>query len=973
MRFTRYASRTPISRCRLPGVCLTLAAGIWLLGGGIHPAQAASYRQQNQTFSLDVESRYVAVELDMATATPIDLRRNLAAEGFLEAKLIRHAVGRNRLIYQVTTNRADAETLKVLRTTPGVRAARRLYYLGNRTSALVPTDRIVLRPKGGVADTRIRELAALHKCEVVRTMGLGTTMYVLRLLDETDTDAVGVSARLMDSGIVEFAHADFLAEKKLHRVAIQDPLFHYQWHLENLGQTGGSPGADIKAVEAWDLTDGSGAIVAVLDDAIDWKHPDLVDNVVARYNFIWDDDDPTPTRPYPDVYCLANCDDPANWVLCYDDPCQYMSCWGMDAHGTCTAGLAVARANEVGVRGVAPMAGLVAEAMLNAGLVETAEAFYFAERNGAQVCSNSWGFVDPLFVPDVVVTAVNDIAVNGRGGKGVLVMFSSGNGSTRIDKDNYLAALPDVMAIGATLKDDVLTCYSSFGPQQSVVAPGGGSFFGYNLDPLAERCYEADMATTDVTAGRFPPDFEFPDVPQCLDRAQSGYLGLQGYNPPPPPGAGLMEYATNFADVYYSYRFNGTSAACPVAAGVAALVFSAAPDLPAEVVRAVIEHTADKVHAEGAGYDPVTGHSTRYGHGRVNAFRAVQAVQNGRTWPAPVRNVRNDSRGYRVYFDWTNPLHDVASVMVVRSQGPLTFAPIDGEVYTVGQQVAPNTIVVANDLSTSYWDDGIGVDGVYNYAIFVKNGINHYSWGTRTTSNVQTVDQAPLASISASTTAGQAPLSVLFSGGAIDPQKRSIDTYAWDFGDASTGEGPTIWHTYRTPGTYMVKLTATNSAGYSGVATTFINVTGSSGSTASFSVVLSAGPPAGSPALSVPFTVSTTGAAAQSYTWDFGDGSTPELTTVGSTTHAYAAAGSYTARVTVTDVTGASRTAVTTVQVGTTGEAGPAREVADGTNGTADTPAPPALCGAGATPTLIVSAMLLAAVRIAGRRGRARP
>src|SRR5690242_14620378 len=62
-------------------------------------------------------------------------------------------------------------------------------------------------------------------------------------------------------------------------VAPNDPLYdQYQWNLRQ-----------IHAPEAWDLTTGSGTVVvAVLDTGVSFTHPDLVNKVVAGYDFIND-------------------------------------------------------------------------------------------------------------------------------------------------------------------------------------------------------------------------------------------------------------------------------------------------------------------------------------------------------------------------------------------------------------------------------------------------------------------------------------------------------------------------------------------------------------------------------------------------------------------------------------------------------------------------------------------------------------
>ena len=56
-----------------------------------------------------------------------------------------------------------------------------------------------------------------------------------------------------------------------------DPWYPQQWHLENIGQSGGKIDADVDAPEAWAITRGSnGIVVAVLDTGINFKHPEFV-------------------------------------------------------------------------------------------------------------------------------------------------------------------------------------------------------------------------------------------------------------------------------------------------------------------------------------------------------------------------------------------------------------------------------------------------------------------------------------------------------------------------------------------------------------------------------------------------------------------------------------------------------------------------------------------------------------------------
>jgi thermitase len=73
-----------------------------------------------------------------------------------------------------------------------------------------------------------------------------------------------------------------------------DTHFVSQWHLRNTGQSGGTVGADIDAVRAWDLETGStSVIVAVLDTGIDSDHPEFVGRIAPNgFDFVNEDANP---------------------------------------------------------------------------------------------------------------------------------------------------------------------------------------------------------------------------------------------------------------------------------------------------------------------------------------------------------------------------------------------------------------------------------------------------------------------------------------------------------------------------------------------------------------------------------------------------------------------------------------------------------------------------------------------------------
>src|SRR5919197_2200980 len=76
---------------------------------------------------------------------------------------------------------------------------------------------------------------------------------------------------------VLYAEPDYVRRKD---AVPNDPRYAELWALKNKGQSGGTPGADIRAEAAWDVTTGSRqVVVGVVDEGVDINHPDLQANV----------------------------------------------------------------------------------------------------------------------------------------------------------------------------------------------------------------------------------------------------------------------------------------------------------------------------------------------------------------------------------------------------------------------------------------------------------------------------------------------------------------------------------------------------------------------------------------------------------------------------------------------------------------------------------------------------------------------
>ncbi len=138
-------------------------------------------------------------------------------------------------------------------------------------------------------------------------------------------------------------------------------------------------------------------------------------------------------------------------------------------------------------------------------------------------------------------------------------------------------------------------------------------------------------------------------------------------------------------------------------------------------------------------------------------------------------------------------------------------------------------------------------------------------------------------------------------------------SYAWDFGDGSSGSGIVTAHTFTSTGNKLVTLTMTDVIGAIATTTRTVTVAASAPPTVNISVSPTGSRPAGttlnfdgsgSAAVAV-------GATIVDYTWNWGDGTANS--SGAQATHAFGAAGTYVVRLTVRDSLG--RTATTTVSV----------------------------------------------------------
>jgi thermitase len=276
-------------------------------------------------------------------------------------------------------------------------------------------SRIIVMPRAGLSEVDLASVLRVHGGKPTR-------------IGQSGLFIVDLPAQASEKAVVEaLAHNPHLKFAELDRrgsinAVWNDPYLGSEWHLSKIG-----------APTAWDVSQGSGVTIAVLDTGVDGSHPDLSSRMVPGWNYVGDN---------------SNTSD-------------------VMGHGTKVAGsVAAASDNLIGVSSVTGQARimplLVADSSGYFYYSNIAQALTYAADHGARVATIS---LEGMYKSLTVQNAAQYMK-----SKGGLVAVSAGNNGI----DENVTPTTTMIPVSATDSNDALASWSSYGKFVAMSAPGVG-------------------------------------------------------------------------------------------------------------------------------------------------------------------------------------------------------------------------------------------------------------------------------------------------------------------------------------------------------------------------------------------------------------------------------------------------------------------------------------------------------------------
>lgn len=365
---------------------------------------------------------------------------------------------------------------------------------------------------GSIGVKALQRLFPVDERNEERTRAAGLhRWYVVEFDDDADLDKAALDmARIAEVSKVEFnqqlmhVHEGRViplaetgaAPQTRAAVGFNDPHLGKQWHYINTGDKSIyskiKAGADVNCDEAWKLCTGDPrVIVAVVDNCVQWDHPDLAANMwtnTAELNGSEGRDDDS-NGYADDIHGFNFVDNTTLTISTKGDAPD---------HGTHVAGtVAAVNNNGTGVAGIAGGSGKNDGVKImscqifhdkdGGDAATSAKAIKYAADNGAAIIQCSYGYPAGSVTSDAAyssgasaekqaidyfIAKQNCAAVSGG-----LAIFAAGNDLTGIS--GYPGAYRDYISVTAMSCDYTPAYYTNYGPGCNIAAPGGDAYQSY--------------------------------------------------------------------------------------------------------------------------------------------------------------------------------------------------------------------------------------------------------------------------------------------------------------------------------------------------------------------------------------------------------------------------------------------------------------------------------------------------------------
>ncbi|MCH7548988.1 MAG: S8 family serine peptidase, partial [Candidatus Krumholzibacteriota bacterium] len=314
--------------------------------------------------------------------------------------------------------------------------------------------RVIVKVKDWVSAASVARIKSSLDAEfLARFNDIGAELWIL----EGTSVADAVDLYRFDSRIA-YIEPDYILQTA--GTIPDDPRFPEQWGMLNTGQFGGTPGADISAVQAWALETGEDVLVGVIDTGVDWNHSDLAENIYTNPGEIPGNGIDEDNNGF--------IDDVHGWDFRNGDnePDDDVG------HGTHVAGTIGAVGNNgIGVAGMSWRVKILPIKFLDRFGGTTSDAVQsieYATMMGVRIINNSWGGPGQSMA---LRAAIED-----AGNRGILCVAAAGN--TALDNDiiPFFPSsfdLDNIVAVASTTDSDDPSFFSNFGKNSvDLSAPG---------------------------------------------------------------------------------------------------------------------------------------------------------------------------------------------------------------------------------------------------------------------------------------------------------------------------------------------------------------------------------------------------------------------------------------------------------------------------------------------------------------------